>query len=546
MTKELISSDFFNNSALRLKSILENMVQRINNGSELGQEVMVVGNFCLDEFETIREMTNIIFEEWYENEKTTQETKIHDVIHEKNKEIEELRKKLDNLSNVSTASSSKSIRVYEEERRIAEENVRKKQEEALSIEVPEMITKNQVDIMLENVSKQLNDIKKEFQINAKDIQDYFNDIQNIFKCNTLALVSSLKGQMKRTLKEITSKYEEKTRYITEANEAKKKILNKMIEEIKKRNMETERKNELQKLVYNVYTSNPENPFIKSRSFISNNVHEIMNIQNLFERRNQVQDIYNKVSMFSGLFGREDLGVKVPIFLLNTIKLYLDKTERSRVLAYYGMGEFKNYRVKGCYNEEEGLDCPSYREHEVNGRTMEGNIPNAVEKLRSMTQCNIEAKTRLEEILNSTKVAENHLKIIWNHPPFYYGTSQLRYWENGQQIGLFYHEYGGRFWMIKQGFVGNFNGGSRIRHESGDARDIWNSQFISRYNAGVERIENAINQRMALLFDFETNPDSPFQMVYTKATNVNPLIIKFPLTELDILIKQCNELIKMIF
>jgi len=181
MTKELISSDFFNNSALRLKSILENMVQRINNGSELGQEVMVVGNFCLDEFETIREMTNIIFEEWYENEKTTQETKIHDVIHEKNKEIEELRKKLDNLSNVSTASSSKSIRVYEEERRIAEENVRKKQEEALSIEVPEMITKDQVDIMLENVSKQLNDIKKEFQINAKDIQDYFNDIQNIFK-----------------------------------------------------------------------------------------------------------------------------------------------------------------------------------------------------------------------------------------------------------------------------------------------------------------------------------------------------------------------------
>jgi len=542
---ELISSEYYKNSTLRLQNVLENSVQRINEGSELGKEVTLIGNFCQNEFDAVRKMANTCFQKWINEEKVAQESKMRNLINEKKNEIKELRDTIKSLSNVSTPLSSENLRIYEEERRIAEEKVKRKQQDAIFIAIPEMITKDQVDVMLENVYEELKDMKEEIQMNAKDIQEAFNQTKIIFKCNTKALVSSLKGQFNKNLKDIASMYEEKTKNINEAHEAEKAILQKMIEEIKKHNRESERKRELQRLVYSVYTSNPDNSFIKSHSLIRNNLYEIKNIWDIFERRKQVQDIYNKISLFTGLFGREDLGIKMQISHLNIIKSWLDQTEKSRVLAYYGISGFTNYRVNGYHNENDGWDCPSYRVHEVNGRNLEGNLPNAIERLRSMTNSNIQAKTRLEEIVHSTIAAENRLKIEWNHPPWYgNNTNQLRYWENDQQLGRFFHEYGGKYWMTKEGFLGSFNRPSWIRQQSGDARELWNSQFVTRFNTGIDNIENAIIQRVKLLFDFETNPDSPFQMIYKNLGQTNPVMINFPYTEMDTLINQCNELIKI--
>lgn len=81
--------------------------------------------------------------------------------------------------------------------------------------------------------------------------------------------------------------------------------------------------------------------------------------------------------------------------------------------------------------------------------------------------------------------------------------------------------------------------ARVESPSTAWQNIAKNAFQRDLNATIA----AIQDRAKLLFDFETNPESPLQRLYRESGKINPSVIDFPSTEIDALVKQCNEFIK---
>jgi len=174
--------------------------------------------------------------------------------------------------------------------------------------IPEMVTKDRVSGILEDIFEELNSIKEEFQQNQRDtaenVERVLGQTQYMYKVNVKSLIRDLKHQYSINLETISSQYQEKNEKIKEAYEAQKKLLNNMIDEITKHNLELEKEKELHTQISRVFISNPslkpEKIMIKSIDILR---------QDPQSRYNTVKSCYDKFVLFVELFSnKEELSI----------------------------------------------------------------------------------------------------------------------------------------------------------------------------------------------------------------------------------------------
>jgi len=120
-----------------------------------------------------------------------------------------------------------------------------KNKETKTISNQEILIKEQLTEMFVDLHKALNEIKGEIQQKVddvyEDIEDVLNQNQEMNNININTLVNNLKLQFKKNLNDLSSLYREKEKHNKEAYEAKNKVLATMVEEMKKRNSDLEKK-----------------------------------------------------------------------------------------------------------------------------------------------------------------------------------------------------------------------------------------------------------------------------------------------------------------
>jgi len=236
ITLELIPLDFFKHRESKFKNEMDSVVQRINNGSELNNEIEILEKFCEDEVEIFRGKVNEIFKKWVTEVQLIHESKIKDTISAEDEEIKTLQDKLDQLLN-SASNVQESVRKdFDHKRNESVEKIKKiKEESKINIQVPEMVTKEQVDGVLSNLLEELNEIKEKVKKDSnnvdKHIEDALKQIQFIYKVNVKVLINSMKSEFHIDLEDIATQYTEKELQIREDYEAEKTVLSEIIDEI---------------------------------------------------------------------------------------------------------------------------------------------------------------------------------------------------------------------------------------------------------------------------------------------------------------------------
>ncbi|OUM66651.1 hypothetical protein PIROE2DRAFT_59241 [Piromyces sp. E2] len=459
---------------------INNEFLKIDKNSKLNEEEKNIQKYhkVNDEFEIIKEFCNEKFKEdknkineAFLKVMFSKSKELRDKITVKEKENKELQNKVEKLLHAAP-KTLESLKSYEQDIKRTEEDIRKNQQLTEYFEVPELFKEKQVNRMINRFSHELNSIKCEIRESRNDLEETlinaFNKTKKEYERNITNLMDNMEDRYEDVLYSIENQYHDRLNNLEQAYERQKVVLNTKIEELMKLNLELEKKKELDRLINNILLSNASNPLLKNYSLIKNTAQEIKDIADLEKRRERMEELYNIFKLFSNLYGRQDLGVNVTPSILGTVKRWLDQTSRDTILAHYGLtNSFKNNKVKGYYNEEGGRDCPNHRDHSINGKTLGNNLMNIMERMKSASSTNNQISSDIQNILNSTSAADNNVQIIWNHPPFWgHCTNHLRYFHNGQQLGRFFHEYGGGFWIEKDGFIGNLRGRKWVPWESG--------------------------------------------------------------------------------
>jgi len=300
----------------------------------------------------------------------------------------------------------------------------------------------------------------------------------------------------------------------------------------KRNSDLEKKNELTNLIHSIYRINSSNKFLMSGSLIKSNSQDIMDIKDLLKRREQVQELYSIFYLFSNLLGRKDLGVKTEKHDLDIIKKWLDQIQIDKILIQYGFSYLKetenaiNNLNNKLYKQPVKKTISHYGyvihclmdEQIYNGSNINKNLLNAYEKLKdkiiALNGVNkVQVESELSSIFKNNNTGED--KIYLNVLGFNNNINVIYYFKNGKRLKIF------------RGL------------KSFD-------EFKKRFKNDLNELVEPIKQRAILLFDFETNPKSILQKLYQESNQINPKIIPFPFREIDNLIRQCNEFIKIEF
>jgi len=239
---EYIPLDFFKNRESEFKKEIDKVVQKINQGSKLKNEIAVLEKFCEDEVEIFREKVNEIFKKWVSEVQIIHESKIKDIISAEDEEVKTLQEKLDQLLNSLPNVQEKVRKNYEHQRKEFEEKIKKcKEESTITLQIPEMVSKEQVDGVLANLLEELNEIKEKVKKDSnkvdKHIESALKQIQFIYTVNIKVLISSMKNEFHIDLEDIASQYNEKEIQIREDYEAEKTVLTKMIDEVISNNEE---------------------------------------------------------------------------------------------------------------------------------------------------------------------------------------------------------------------------------------------------------------------------------------------------------------------
>lgn len=465
-------------------------------------------------------------------------------ISEKDRIIEELKSQIVALSHTSAelrqtlAASEIELQKREEEITQALETIRGTFEER-----EPLVTQKQFERTMQRIESII-----ERQSNASSersliTQDTLTRAQDNLRVLFESTLDSLQDRHEEQLDCMTRLFEERCSHLTEAYERQIDMLRDVVTTLTMQNERMQKEAELKSIVGRILMAHPSSQLI-----ITERAQDIGSISDLFQRRDRVQGLYGHFQLFRELYGREDLEVEVTSTHLQTIKDWLDTVSINR----YGVFTLPN----PCpgYHNEEGRDCPEYRKHAFSGKDMGGNILHQErERIESLLlhfenhSLVEEARARLNSIFQNTSAADTSVFLQWSHSWFWgHRTNILSYTENGKEKGYFFHEYGGGFWKELRGFAGSFSGKFWVPWESGDARDLWNSQFVSRYNEALNITFQAIQERARLLVDFETSSESPLNQLYIQAGETSPSIVYFPTTELEVLIKQYNNFIKMSF
>jgi len=320
--QELIPKELYQDSILRFKSEIDKSSQRINQGSEIGLEIITLGNLCQNEFESVGEKVDGIFKKWVEKEKSKQEIEINNKITEKDEEIEKLQTTVNELLN-GLPKIQENIKIYDDQKKYIEEKIKKMKEQTKTINIQEMLMKEQVNDYLEILNEELNEIKEEIQQKEKNVstEDVLNKIQYIYKIVIKSFAKNLESQYQRNLKDIPSQYIEKESHLEEAYEEQKVILNGMIDEINNGISDMEKKNLLKSNVSYVFTSNPS---LKPEKIMIRS-YDINRIDDIQLKHDKVQNEYNKFVLFSELYENENLDIAATPDDLEDVKQYIDNT-----------------------------------------------------------------------------------------------------------------------------------------------------------------------------------------------------------------------------
>jgi len=562
--KSLVPLNFFDNSKMMFSKQLKKSTQHIANEfcklnalSELdkeekeNQKLLTVINefevlniFCKNEFDKNREKANEAF--LHVLAARTKNT-MRDEIASKEAEINRLQERLDGLLKDSP-QTAESLNSYDKILRRAAEDVMTSKEETENFDASkyELIKEKQITKTLERLNEKLNAIQNELQSDKDDLEETLRDIfektKEQYENSTSALIENLEYRYEDIITEVEERYKDQKKNLVKAYDRQIDVMNDKINEFIALNAKLEKEKELQSLVYGVYRSNIDNEFLKSHSLILDNAQEIRSIGDLFTRRSRVEDIYNKVRLFSNLLGREDLGVEVKASYLETIRVWLDRTKMDAVLAKYGNFPF-SIDVESLF-----ADMSWEKTNTLNGSDIGRPLLNAKERLENQidslngTDKNM-VLSQLASIFQNN-AADNDVKAMLTRPWHWRQHIYiLHYYKNGAHIGEYWKEYQGRYWAHSWGIFGQVDRNWNPAIMS--PKSAWQGSCKNQFQQDLNETVAAIKDRAKLLFDFETNPDSPLQRLYQESEQINPSIIDFPSTEIDALVKQCNDFIKKI-
>ena len=345
--QSLVPINFFDNSKARFREQLDNSTQsvvekfsKLNALPELSEEdresqklLAVIdefcnlNKFCEGEFNLNRNKANEFFHQMLV---TRAKDIMRDEIAQKEAEIVRLQGRLDELLKKSP-QTAESLRRSDNSIRRAEEDVRRTKHATDNFDVSkyELLRERQINRTFERFSEKLNAIQNEVQESRDNLERTLRDVlektQKQYEDSTNILIGNIEDNYDYIIKEVEEKYKDQKRHLAEAYDRQIAVMNDKINEFTALNAGLEREKELLSLINGVYRSNPDNAFIRSRSFISGNAQEIRDIGDLFVRRSRVEDIYNKVRLFSNLLGREDLGVVATSADLDMVRRYVDET-----------------------------------------------------------------------------------------------------------------------------------------------------------------------------------------------------------------------------
>ena len=320
-TTTLVSSRFFQESEARFRTHLESVLRSITEGSITPESAIVsIGSDHRESLVMLRSSLNQGYLNQLEEQRVAQEELIRRITSEKEHEIQALQERLDTLLHAS-GSTSESFRIFNQERRHAEENVRRARAQAEQGEIPELVTERQVDRTSRRFSEQLDEIKREVQESRRTLEEAFERTQEKYGDNIDALIGNLQDRYEDILAGVTTQYNERRERIEEAYEQQKALMQRMIDEVASINLKLEKEKELESRISHVFIANP---YLKPEKVVIRSS-DVDNIADIFLKHDTVQREYNKFAFFSELYGNTDLGVVATIDDLNAVKQYVNET-----------------------------------------------------------------------------------------------------------------------------------------------------------------------------------------------------------------------------
>ena len=320
-TTVLVSLRFLEESEARFRTNSESILRSVTEESITPEAAIISlrGNHR-ESLILLRSYLNQRYLGQIEEQRVAQEELIHRITAEKEHEIQVLQERLDTLLH-SSGSMSESLRIFDQEKRHAEEDVRKAKEQAEQGKIPELVTERQVDRTSRRFSEQLDKIKKEVQESRKTLEEAFERTQEKYRDNIDALISNLQDRYEDILGNVTEQYNERRERMEEAYEQQKALMQRMIDEVTAINLKLEKERELEARISHVFIANPS---LKPEKVVIRSS-DIEHIADIFLKHNTVQREYNKFAFFSELYGKTDLGVVATTDDLNAVKQYVNET-----------------------------------------------------------------------------------------------------------------------------------------------------------------------------------------------------------------------------
>ncbi|OUM59013.1 hypothetical protein PIROE2DRAFT_15581 [Piromyces sp. E2] len=202
---ELVPANYFVLKKTQFAERLKDSIKKINEGSDISNEVDGICNYCRNEFENARDQLNKEIMKQIDNKQATREKEVQNIINGKDEEIKAKKE--------------------------AEEKVNQTRQKTKDIIVLDVITKEEIDRMMGYISQQLNEIRDEVQYGHESVENAFRLTEFLYGSNMNALLGNITSQYEKSLNMIAIQYKEKEDYLKNAYEEEKKSTMKSYENL---------------------------------------------------------------------------------------------------------------------------------------------------------------------------------------------------------------------------------------------------------------------------------------------------------------------------
>ncbi len=549
-TAELVPAGFFDAGITRMNENIQNAIRTVSaDRGALPNEITTLSTDYRSYFEGLRSQINRIYLEQMRAQQQRQEAAINEMTRERdaeisrrNTEIQQLRTRLNELA-ASTHATIVNLGDIDGQMGNIENDLRERRNRAVTVSVSELFSEGDFSDRADVFDRQLSDMSTSINVDGNSVGSAFDATQAVYNASVNTLALNIQRRYDESVISLIHQFDEHKRLLEEGYTQAISSLDGTIQRLTEENTRLERKQELMNLVNAAISSNYS---LAGRPLIRTRGADVKAISDFLQRKSTMEDLYNKFQAFSNLYGRRDLGVLATRADLDKVQNWI--TTAQTAYSLYGSLSFP--APAKPYNYEEGGDSPGHRDEGFDGANINTFLVSAKSRiesgLASLGSRASSARSRLNSIWNSTAAAANvKVQMFWDHPSFWgNATNQLVFYKNKVKEGRFFQEYGGGWWRDEEGFVGGHHGGCNVGLNSGDARAVWNSKFVTRYNEALRDMQNAHYQRYNQLLDFETNPESELNRAYRQAGRTSPTCVDVPVIELDRLINQYNEFMRM--